>query len=154
MHVWLEENNDDSRFEVRYLTDVNLGRLLDRFNNAFVARLETDFARPAAIRFLRYLRDHRAELQCRIELLDVQTANGLGNIDYELVGTVAERLKPHTLWAAAIDAQRTPEATLFDHGSMRRVLKHVNFNVSRGDGVEKSVLSMTRSKLRLVLVMV
>lgn len=90
MHVWLEENDDDTAFHVRALTDVSLRRLLDRLKSAFIERLETDFVHSCDIRFLRYLRDNGAELKCRINVLDVQTTFGFGFIADELVNNVAE----------------------------------------------------------------
>ncbi|KAH7694338.1 hypothetical protein AAVH_38617, partial [Aphelenchoides avenae] len=135
VHVWLEKDNEDSRFGVRELTDVNLGLLFGRLKNAFVERLEIDFRelylrRPFEFelerdrsenigRFMSHLRQHAAELKCRSKVLDVQLSNGV-DISLGFVDTVAESLKPQAMRASVTNAHTTPEALIFDHGSMRR----------------------------------
>ncbi|KAH7704899.1 hypothetical protein AAVH_27902 [Aphelenchoides avenae] len=124
-----ESYEECNTFEVSKLTRFSLRLLFDRVNRAFVERLAVDFTGKDDVRFLRYLRDQAAALECRIETLSITVADEpRTNIDYAMVDFVACRLRPQELDVGMYDAHLvTPSAMLFDHVSMRSTLKRVKF---------------------------
>lgn len=105
--------------------------LFARVNNAFVETFEVSFIRGLnGARFLGYLRDRTAGLQCRINVLSIADFMELpADIDYALVDFVASHLKPQSL-DAEYDAQQSYCATFQGRASIRSTLRHVKLCVS------------------------
>lgn len=138
MHIWLDSGKYTKPFVVRELTEVDLGLVLALVKNAFVERLEIssrdlEIKNQNGARCFRHLRDHAAELQCRIKSLRLTPYDFRrppANFDYALVDFVSCHLRPQELRVDVYNEQQAPLASLFDHPSVRSTLKHVQFHVS------------------------